>query len=76
MAGISCSSLMPANLCILLAVLGVRLAWRSARLSLMVATMGTILLYLVSTPVVANGLLWSVEALAAPCPRPPNRWPG
>jgi hypothetical protein len=59
---------MPANLFIILAVRGVRSTWRSARLGLMVATLGTILLCLVWTPAVADDLLWSVEALAPALP--------
>jgi hypothetical protein len=61
-------SLMPANLFIILAVRGVRPTWRSARLGLMVATLGTILLYLVSTPAVVDGLLWSLRHSPPPYP--------
>jgi uncharacterized SAM-binding protein YcdF (DUF218 family) len=64
MSWVSYSSLVPPNLFILLAMLGVLLAWRWARVGLVAATIGTLLLYLTSLPVVADCLMWSVEALA------------
>jgi uncharacterized SAM-binding protein YcdF (DUF218 family) len=70
MAWISYSSLVPPNLFILLAMLGVLLAWRWTRLGLAVATIGTILLYLASLPVVADCLIWSVETLAVTMTNP------
>jgi hypothetical protein len=64
MSGLSYSSLIPPNLFIVVTVVGVLLVWRRARLGLAVATIGGALLYLASMPIVADGLLWSVEALA------------
>jgi hypothetical protein len=54
MAWISYSSLVSPNLFILLAMLGVLLAWRWTRLGLAVATTATVLLYFASLPVVAD----------------------
>ena len=68
MSGLSYSSLIPPNLFIVVTVLGVLLAWRRARLGLVVATIGAALLYLASMPIVADGLIWSVEALAGAVP--------
>ena len=71
MSWLSYSSLVPPNLFVLLTVLGVLLAWRWARLGLLVATIGAIPLYLVSTPIVADCLIGAVEALADAVPRAP-----
>jgi uncharacterized SAM-binding protein YcdF (DUF218 family) len=49
----------------------VLLAWRRARLGLLVATIGAIPLYLVSLPIVADSLIWAVEALAGAVPGAP-----
>jgi hypothetical protein len=68
MSWISYSTLIPPNLFILLAVLGVLLAWRRARLGFAVATIGAMPLYLASMPIVADGLIWSVDALAGAVP--------
>ncbi len=72
MSWISYSSLIPPNLFILLTSLGILLAWRRARLGLVVATVGTTFLYLAAMPVVANCLIWSVEALAGVIPNLPS----
>jgi uncharacterized SAM-binding protein YcdF (DUF218 family) len=68
MSWFSYSSLIPPNLFILLTTIGVLVAWRWMRLGLRVATVGVVLLYLLSTPVVADYLIWSVEALAGEIP--------
>src|SRR5215472_13676430 len=65
---LSYSSLIPPNLFIVLTVLGVLLAWRRVRLGLVAATFGAVLLYLTSMPIVADSLIWSVEALAGAIP--------
>ena len=75
MSWISYSSLIPPNLFILLTALGILLAWRRARLGLVVATIGTTLLYLAATPIVSDSLFWSVEALAGVIPRAPAAGP-
>ena len=61
---LSYSSLIPPNLFISLTVIGVALAWRWARLGLVVATVGGTFLYLTSMPVVADYLIGSVKVLA------------
>jgi uncharacterized SAM-binding protein YcdF (DUF218 family) len=71
MSWLSYSSLVPPNLFVLLTVLGVLLAWRRARLGLLVATVGAIPLYLASTPIVADSLIRAVEALAGIVPGAP-----
>ena len=71
MSWLSYSSLIPPNLFVLLTVLGVLLAWRRARLGLLVATIGAIPLYLASMPIVADSLIWAVEALAGAVPGVP-----
>ena len=71
MSWLSYSSLIPPNLFVLLTVLGVLLAWRRARLGLLVATIGAIPLYLASMPIVADSLIWAVEALAGAVPHAP-----
>jgi uncharacterized SAM-binding protein YcdF (DUF218 family) len=72
MSWLAYSSLIPPNLFIFLTVLGVLLAWRRARLGLVVATFGAVLLYLTSMPIVADSLIWSVEALAGAIPNAPS----
>ena len=75
MSWLSYSSLIPPNLFILLTILGVIIAWRWTRLGLVVATVGAAFLYLAATPVVADWLLRSVEALAAATPTLPSEMP-
>jgi uncharacterized SAM-binding protein YcdF (DUF218 family) len=75
MSWLSYSSLIPPNLFILLTVLGLVLAWRLTRLGLVVATFGGALLYLASTPVVANFLVGSVKDLAGAIPVLPSDAP-
>ena len=75
MSWLSYSSLIPPNLFILLTVLGLVLAWRWTRLGLVVATFGGALLYLASTPVVANFLIGSVKDLAGAIPVLPSEAP-
>ena len=72
MSWLSSSSLIPPNLFIVITVLGVLLARRRVRLGLVVATFGAILLYLTSMPIVADSLIWSVEALAGAIPNAPS----
>ena len=72
MSWLSYSSLIPPNLFIVLTVLGVLLAWRRVRLGLVIATFGAVLLYLTSMPIVADSLIWSVEALAGTIPNAPS----
>jgi len=75
MSWLSYSSLIPPNLFILLIVIGLVLAWRWTKLGLVVATVSAILLYLVSTPVVAEYLFECVGALADAIPRLPSDAP-
>jgi uncharacterized SAM-binding protein YcdF (DUF218 family) len=70
MSWISYSSLIPPNLFILMTVIGLVLAWRWTRAGLVIATLGGGLLYLVSTPIVANYLSGSIKALAQSMPIP------
>jgi uncharacterized SAM-binding protein YcdF (DUF218 family) len=72
MSWLSYSSLIPPNLFILLTFLGVLLAWRRVRLGLVLATFGAVLLYLASMPIVADSLIWFVEALAGAIPNAPS----
>src|ERR1700746_949112 len=75
MSWFSYSSLIPPNLFILLTVIGLVIAWRWTRLGLRVATLGGALLYLVSTPVVADYLIGSVKDLAGAIPVLPSGAP-
>ncbi len=75
MSWFSYSSLIPPNLFILMTTIGVLLAWRWTRLGLRVATLGVVLLYLLSTPIVGDYLIWSVEALADAIPALPSEAP-
>ena len=73
---ISYSSLIPPNLFVLLAMVGVILAWRWRRTGLVLATAAMACLYITSTPLAAFGLIRSAEALAGiipslPAPAPP-----
>jgi len=61
---LSYSSLVPPNLLILAAVIGVALAWRWKRLGLVLATAAIGSLYLVSMPVISYLLIRSTEAIA------------
>jgi uncharacterized SAM-binding protein YcdF (DUF218 family) len=66
---ISYSSAIPPNLFILLAMVGILLAWRSRRWGLWLATAAMACLYLTSTPIVGYALTRSVDALAQTMPR-------
>ncbi|HEV7997704.1 MAG TPA: YdcF family protein [Stellaceae bacterium] len=73
---ISYSSLIPPNLFILLAMIGVVLAWRWRRTGLVLATAAMACLYLAATPLVAYFLLESADRMAGfipvlPAPAPP-----
>ncbi len=73
---ISYSSLIPPNLFVLLAMIGVILAWRWRRAGLALATAAMACLYLAATPIVGFWLIRSAEALAGviptlPAPAPP-----
>src|SRR5271169_1412057 len=73
---ISYSSLIPPNLFVLLAMVGVILAWRWRRTGLVLATAAMACLYVTATPLAAFGLIRSAEALAdviptIPAPAPP-----
>lgn len=73
---ISYSSLIPPNLFVLLAMVGVILAWRWRRTGLVLATAAMACLYITATPLAAIGLIRSAEALAGiiptlPAPAPP-----
>jgi uncharacterized SAM-binding protein YcdF (DUF218 family) len=75
MSWLSYSSLIPPNLFILLTTLGVVIAWRWTKPGLMAATVGALFLYLAATPVVADSLLRSVEALAGTADALPSDMP-
>ena len=64
MAWLSYSSLIPPNLFILLAMIGVLIAWRRKPFGLVVATAGIGLLYLAAMPVTADLLIRWAEAMA------------
>ena len=68
---ISYSSLIPPNLFILLAMIGVTLAWRRRGAGLALATAAMACLYLSSMPIVGVALLRSVEKLAGAIPMLP-----
>ncbi len=68
MQWISYSSLIPPNLFLLLAMVGVVLAWRWRRAGLALATAATACLYLASTPLAAFWLICSAEGLAGGIP--------
>jgi len=71
MSWLSYSSLIPPNLFILLAMIGVLIAWRRKLFGLAVATAAIGSLYLVAVPVTAAALIRSVEAIATAEPRLP-----
>jgi uncharacterized SAM-binding protein YcdF (DUF218 family) len=74
-SGFSYSSLIPPNLFILLAMIGVVIAWRRKPFWLAVATVAMGCLYLVAMPVTAGLLIRSAEAPAAFEPRLPSDTP-
>jgi uncharacterized SAM-binding protein YcdF (DUF218 family) len=78
---ISYSSLIPPNLFILLAMIGVLIAWRRKPFGLAVATAAIALLYLAAMPVTAGLLIRWAEAIAfdeptLPSGKPPEAIPG
>lgn len=75
MSWLSYSSLIPPNLFILLAMIGVAMAWRTKRFGLVLATAAIGCLYLASMPVIAGLLIQSAEAIAALEPRLPSETP-
>ena len=68
---ISYSSLVPPNLFILLAMIGVLLAWRWRRAGLVLATAAMAGVYLASTPLASFWLIRAVTRLADAVPRVP-----
>jgi uncharacterized SAM-binding protein YcdF (DUF218 family) len=66
---ISYSSLIPPNLFILAALIGILLAWRSRSFGLWLATAAIACLYLLSTPIVESWLIGATDALAGTMPR-------
>lgn len=75
MAWLSYSSLIPPNLFILLAMIGVWIAWRRKPFGLAVATAAIGLLYLVAMPVTAGLLIRWAEAIAFDEPTLPSDKP-
>jgi uncharacterized SAM-binding protein YcdF (DUF218 family) len=76
-AWLSYSSLIPPNLFILLAIVGVLIAWRRKPFGLALATAAIGLVYLAATPVTAGLLIRLVEAFAFDEPTlPPEGPPG
>jgi len=73
---LSYSSLIPPNLFLLLAAIGVLIAWRSKPFGLAVATAAIGCLYLVAMPVTASLLIRLAEALAISEPPPSDTPPG
>lgn len=71
MAWLSYSSLIPPNLFILLAMIGVVVAWRRKPFGLALATAAIGCLYLVSMPLTAFVLIRATEAIAAAAPMAP-----
>ena len=77
MAWLSYSSLIPPNLFILLAMIGVLIAWRRKPFGLAVATAAIGLVYLAATPVTAGLLIRLAEVFAFDEPTlPPDGSPG
>jgi uncharacterized SAM-binding protein YcdF (DUF218 family) len=75
MESISYSSLIPPNLFILLAAIGVALAWRWRRTGLVLASAATACVYLTSMPLAGFLLLHSAEALSGVVPTLPSVGP-
>jgi uncharacterized SAM-binding protein YcdF (DUF218 family) len=80
-AWLSYSSLIPPNLFILAAMIGVLIAWRRKPFGLMVATAAIGLVYLAAMPVTAGLLIRWAEAIAfdeptLPSDKPPGAIPG
>jgi uncharacterized SAM-binding protein YcdF (DUF218 family) len=75
MHAISYSSLIPPNLFILAALIGVVLAWRTRRSGLWLATAAVACLYLLSTPLLAYWLIRATDALAGAMPTLPAKTP-
>jgi uncharacterized SAM-binding protein YcdF (DUF218 family) len=75
MQWISYSSLIPPNLFVLLAMLGVVAAWRWRRAGLVLATAAVACLYLASTPVVSYLLMRAADRLAGVVPSLPSPTP-
>ena len=75
MSWLSYSSLVPPNLFILVAMIGVLIGWRTKRFGLALATAAVGCLYLVSMPIVAGLLIRSAEAIAEVEPRLPHATP-
>ena len=75
MSWISYSSLIPPNLFILSATVGVLFAWRRKPIGLAVATAAMLCLYVVSMPIAADLLIRSSEALADPGSEAPANGP-
>ena len=75
MAWISYSSLIPPNLFILLAMIGVLIAWRRKPFGLAVATAAIGLVYLAAMPVTAGLLIRWAEAIALDGPTLPSDKP-
>jgi uncharacterized SAM-binding protein YcdF (DUF218 family) len=74
---LSYSSLIPPNLFILLALIGVVLAWRWPRAGLVLGTAASACFYLASTPLVSVLLVRAAEELSSvvpslPAPAPPG----
>ncbi|HEY3911027.1 MAG TPA: YdcF family protein [Stellaceae bacterium] len=72
---ISYSCLVPPNIFILLALIGVILAWRWRRTGLVLATAATACLYLAATPLAGFLLIHSAEAMAGLIPKARLRAP-
>ena len=75
MAWLSYSSLIPPNLFILLAMIGVLIAWRRKPFGLAVATAAIGLVYLAAMPVIAGLLIRFAEAIAFAEPTLPSDKP-
>ena len=75
MSWFSYSALIPPNLFILLTTTGALIAWWKTRLGLGMATVGIVFLYLLSTPVVADYLIWSIDTLASGITKLPSDAP-
>jgi uncharacterized SAM-binding protein YcdF (DUF218 family) len=72
LASLSYSSLVPPNVFVLLAMIGVLLAWRWRRTGLALATAATACVYLLSTEAVGSLLIRGADRLAAAMPSLPS----